>query len=126
MEFITDSTNEEDAYVRNKVRLDVIPGLQKINPRASEHINEASLAIVKAQEFIERESAKAIRVMVDQREGGWYIDLKRYSELDITVKEQMIRDLLEQIAGKLEDGETAIIGLAYEEDEAILDSRFSQ
>ena len=34
--------------------------------------------------------------------------------------------LLEQIAGKLEDGETAIIGLAYEEDEAILDSRFSQ
>ena len=103
VEFITDSTNEEDAYVRNKVRLDVIPGLQKINPRASEHINEASLAIVKAQEFIERESAKAIRVMVDQREGGWYIDLKRYSELDITVKEQMIRDLLEQIAGSLKD-----------------------
>ncbi len=33
--------------------------------------------------------------------------------------------LLEQIAGKLEEGETAIVALAYEEDEAILDDKFS-
>lgn len=33
--------------------------------------------------------------------------------------------LLEQIAGKLEEGEVAIIGLAYEEDETILDEKFA-
>ena len=33
--------------------------------------------------------------------------------------------LLEQIAGKMENGEVAIIGLAYEEDEAILDEKLS-
>jgi hypothetical protein len=33
--------------------------------------------------------------------------------------------LLEQIAGKLMEGEIAIIGLAYEEEESILDSRFA-
>ena len=33
--------------------------------------------------------------------------------------------LLEQIAGKLEEGEIAIVALAFEEDEAILDEKFS-
>ena len=34
--------------------------------------------------------------------------------------------LLEQIAGKLEDGDIAIIGLAYEENEAILDEKLGK
>lgn len=33
--------------------------------------------------------------------------------------------LLEQIAGKMQDGEVAVIGLAFEEDEAILDRKLS-
>ena len=33
--------------------------------------------------------------------------------------------LLEQIAGKMENGEVAVIGLAYEEDETILDQKLS-
>ena len=33
--------------------------------------------------------------------------------------------MLEQISKKLQDGEVAVIGLAYEEDEAILDQRLS-
>ena len=33
--------------------------------------------------------------------------------------------MLEQIAGKMEDGEVAIIGLAYEETESVLDRKFS-
>lgn len=37
----------------------------------------------------------------------------------------MNASLLEQIAGKMEDGEVAIIGLAFEEDEAIFDQKLA-
>lgn len=38
----------------------------------------------------------------------------------------MNASMLEQIAKKMDDGEVAIIGLAFEEDEAILDQKLSQ
>ena len=101
--FRTDSTNQEDEYARNKIRLHVLPELTRINPKASEHINEAAAAIVRAQEFIERESRKAIQVITDERAEGIYIDLRRFGELDVVVREQIIRDLTEQIAGTLKD-----------------------
>ncbi len=101
--FRTDSTNKEDEFARNKIRLHVIPELTGINSKASEHINEAAKSIVRAQEFIERESKKAIARMTDEREDGTYVDLGRFSELDVVVREQMIRDLAERIGGSLKD-----------------------
>ena len=101
--FRTDSTNKEDEFARNKIRLHVIPELTGINSKASEHINEAAKSIVRAQEFIERESKKAIARMTDEREDGTYIDLNRFSEMDVVVREQMIRDLAERIGGSLKD-----------------------
>ena len=99
----TDSTNQEDEYARNRIRLHVIPELNKINSNASEHINEAARSIVRAQEFIERESRKYISLITDEREDGTYIDLRRFGELDVVVKEQIIRDLAERIGGSLKD-----------------------
>lgn len=101
--FRTDSTNLEDEFARNKIRLHVLPELTSINSKASEHINEAAKSIVRAQEFIERESVKAIARMTDEREDGTYIDLNRFQELDVVVREQMVRDLAERIGGSLKD-----------------------
>lgn len=36
--FVTDSTNSERTYLRNRIRLDVIPLLHEINPAAVEHL----------------------------------------------------------------------------------------
>lgn len=36
--YVTDSTNSERTYLRNRIRLDVIPLLQSINPSAVEHL----------------------------------------------------------------------------------------
>ncbi|NDW18937.1 tRNA lysidine(34) synthetase TilS [Dysgonomonas sp. 216] len=40
--FITDSTNAENIYTRNKIRLEIIPLLEKINPSAKEAISRTS------------------------------------------------------------------------------------
>lgn len=38
IDFITDSTNKEDIYLRNKIRLQLLPMLRDINPNANESI----------------------------------------------------------------------------------------
>ena len=103
IEYRTDSTNNEDGFARNKVRLNIIPQLNKINNRASEHINEAAGAIVQAQDFIEEESRKACQIMLDERSDGLYIDLDRFAPLHPAVKGQVIRDAIMQMTGSLKD-----------------------
>ena len=41
-DYVTDSTNLEDLYTRNKIRLDIIPQFCEINPSFSESLNETS------------------------------------------------------------------------------------
>ena len=101
--FRTDSTNQEEEFARNKIRLQVLPKLAEINSRAADHINDAAETIVRAQEFIERESKRVISVLTDEREDGIYIDLTRFGELDVVIREQVIRDLIERLAGTLKD-----------------------
>lgn len=42
LSFVEDSTNKEDLYVRNKIRLNVIPLLKEINPSAVQSIGKTS------------------------------------------------------------------------------------
>ena len=47
-DYVTDSTNLEDDVTRNKLRLNIIPLLEQINPAASENISQTALRMVEA------------------------------------------------------------------------------
>ena len=44
-DFITDSTNLDDLYVRNKIRLNIIPMMEKINPAAVQNIVKTAIRL---------------------------------------------------------------------------------
>ena len=46
--YVTDSTNLTDAYARNKVRLNLLPLMEQINPAAKENIMQAALHLGEA------------------------------------------------------------------------------
>jgi tRNA(Ile)-lysidine synthase len=46
--YVTDSTNLTDAYARNKVRLNLLPLMQQINPAAKDNIMQAALHLGEA------------------------------------------------------------------------------
>lgn len=103
IKYCTDSTNLKDDYARNKVRLNIIPLLNKINNQAAAHINEAAGDIVQAQEYIEEEAKKQGMLIIDRRDDNIYVDLSRFGALNKTVKSQMIRNIIEEMAGRLKD-----------------------
>jgi len=49
--FVTDSTNNEDIYVRNKIRLNIIPLLKSINPSAVQSIIKTSENLVSTEKI---------------------------------------------------------------------------
>lgn len=65
-EYVTDSTNLQDEYMRNKIRLNILPMLSELNPQASQKIAETSRRLMEVADIYnsEIENAKE-RVMID-------------------------------------------------------------
>lgn len=119
IEFITDETNFDDVYSRNRVRLRVIPELKKLNPS----VEEAFLRLIKSAEdendFLATETEK---ILAEARKDNGYCaeTIKkchraiRYRVLfEIISREKGIlpeEKHLEQINLILDGGRTQIIG----------------
>lgn len=65
--FVTDSTNLEDIYVRNKIRLDIIPMFREINPSFSESVSETASRLADVAAVYRKAMAESLnRVMPDE------------------------------------------------------------
>ncbi len=59
LSYVTDSTNAELQYTRNRIRGRLLPEIREINARAEEHITGTAALIAEAEEFLQ-ERAKAL------------------------------------------------------------------
>ena len=77
--YVTDSTNLQDEYTRNKIRLNLLPLMQEINPsikesllRTAEHLNDAALlykkGIEEGKQKVQTEQGILISVLLQDRE----------------------------------------------------------
>jgi tRNA(Ile)-lysidine synthase len=73
---VVDSTNQEDIYVRNAIRLNIIPALEAINPKVKEAIHRTSLHLAEAEKVYDR----SIRESIDTLFRGNRIDIRRLRE----------------------------------------------
>ena len=64
--FVTDSTNLQDEYVRNKIRLQIIPLLEKINPQVSEKISDSIRHLREVESIYDKAMREAILRVVDE------------------------------------------------------------
>lgn len=75
--YVTDSTNLEDEATRNKFRLNVIPMLRSINPKACENIHATSRHIAEAEKIVDWAVAKAKSDVVSTADGDTIVDITK-------------------------------------------------
>ena len=75
-----DSTNgDPDAAARNYLRLEVMPRLRQLNPRAVEHINDAGRRLRVVDRSLEEEAARRT-AHVEVREGRVTLSMRALAE----------------------------------------------
>ncbi len=69
-DYVTDHTNMEDAYARNKVRLDVLPLLEHINPGAMKNLASTQENLAEVMKVYQQAMLQSIAECVEQRANG--------------------------------------------------------
>ena len=59
-DYVTDSTNLQDEYMRNKIRLNILPMMRELNPSVAESIFETSRRLAEVADIYHHDRAKAV------------------------------------------------------------------
>lgn len=68
-EYVTDSTNRETQFTRNKIRLQLLPLMREINPSADDAIAQTAVRLADAQTLLEEEMRRRLATL-NQNQAG--------------------------------------------------------
>jgi len=102
----TDHTNFDTQYTRNRVRLELIPYLEKhFNPEIRFTLSRTSDILRVEEDFLEQQTASVYADVVRKGENGLRIILNRFALLHKAMQRRIIRMLVEELAGGTQDVE---------------------
>lgn len=103
LEYRVDSTNLQEIYTRNKLRRNVIPALVAVNQQAIEHIAQCSEQLGEIEQYLLEQTNLAYEKVVSNHEGEYFLDIERFGREDLVIQKRLLRTVLEQLAGKLQN-----------------------
>ena len=104
LDYIIDSSNLETDYMRNKIRLELLPYLKKeINVNVEKNIKRFSYLSQIDNDYIEHECKKAFDNLVKIFDNKAEIDIKKFNLYNDAIKQRVIRKAYECISSSLKD-----------------------
>ena len=98
-----DKTNEEEIYLRNKIRLTLIPYLKTLNPNFVENISRMRNILKEDNDFIEKYVDSVFSKVIISRDNGsikfCYKDLMQEHD---AIKKRVIRKIIEEKISNLD------------------------
>ena len=100
-----DESNDETIYTRNKVRLELLPYIEKnINSNVVSNINRMSSIISLEEEFIQKVVNESYeKCLIAEEEGRVLCDLKKFHELHPVIQRRLIIKFIIKTLGNAKD-----------------------
>ncbi|MEW5767982.1 MAG: tRNA lysidine(34) synthetase TilS [bacterium] len=96
-----DSSNFKRDYLRNKIRLDLLPRLLELNPDFKHTLLRISSLWGRDNEYLEEVAEEqGGRVILEKKEGEAELNLIRFNPLPLAIRSRIIRGLLAEISGR--------------------------
>ncbi len=100
--FMMDSSNLEKRYLRNKLRLELIPLLLNYQPRLIEHLGELASLCRQEDQFMEEEAKKGLQmVTLDSSGHSLELSLDTFKGLSTPLRYRILRQAIKQVKGDL-------------------------
>ncbi|MET3291328.1 UNVERIFIED_CONTAM: tRNA(Ile)-lysidine synthase [Brevibacillus sp. OAP136] len=98
-----DSSNQSRKYQRNKLRLDVLPMFDSINPRYREHILQLANTIRQEDTYLMEKSREALAQVAETWEPNRIVvSLNKFQSCDLALQRRMITLILSYLSSRIE------------------------
>ncbi len=103
IEYVTDSTNLEDHYTRNRIRHHVVEYLEReVNDQTAAHMSETAQSLSEVYDYLLSEAKKKLEQYGRLEENRFFLEEKLFSEPKVLTG-YVIRRAMGQLAGGLKD-----------------------
>lgn len=94
LKYVVDKTNATDIYTRNKIRNNIIPILQQINPNVLKNAQNTASNLKTDEDFLENEANKSYNLCVQAFFDEFHLDIKAYSNLHSAISFRVLKLIL--------------------------------
>ena len=98
LKYQTDSSNKNKTLLRNKIRLDIVPVLKKIQPKLPQTFTYTWENLNELYDFIETEAKEWI---LENSVNPSEIDLKQFKKLHIFMQKKILQTIYEKLYGSI-------------------------
>ena len=98
-----DETNQDIIYARNKVRHEILPKLEMINPRTVEHMARTCEMMQETVDFLQKIVQSEVERLVEKEENRRSIFIQSLGEVDLFLQKQLIKNMIEEMAKAKKD-----------------------
>lgn len=103
LDFVTDPSNNEDVYVRNRVRRHVLPLLRRVNPGVENHLARVADILGEEERWLETKVDHAIPSLISLENGDGgvirVIDVSRLNSLPLGFRRRIVRRAVALVRG---------------------------
>ncbi len=104
LSFVTDSTNLDDEYTRNRIRHDILPRLTEgVNKAAIDNITRAAMMAGQADNYLLRVAAKLVNANIIEENGRVGVPLDIIGKQEYIIQTYMVRLLIARINMSMKD-----------------------
>ncbi len=109
IKWMEDETNQDERFMRNIIRQEVVPVLERINPAAVENVSRGT-EIIAAEDLFLDFLATRILERIAKFSGRWAtIDIEEFNSYNNVLKRRMLRQLFPELDAEMITGVIALI-----------------
>lgn len=102
--WLTDATNADTSYYRNRLRHEVLPILEAINPRINQRLQQLADTAAADYDLLETLTDEALLELVIMEDNGWLlIDRATWSQLPLSIRRSTLRSAHRELAAGVRD-----------------------
>jgi tRNA(Ile)-lysidine synthase len=103
IDYVQDSTNYENKYVRNMIRRELIPLLKtKYNPQLVSTLNQTAHILRGEEEYLQEITNRSLKRCLVRKEKGFFIfDVLNLQSLPLAIKLRVLREGIDSLKGNL-------------------------
>lgn len=102
--YCVDSSNLKELYTRNKIRLSLLPYIEReINSQVYDHIAKTAGMLKEVEEYIRKNGLIAKEKIVRCKNGKYFLDVKQFLMEDSIIQKELLRIVLGEMTSHLKN-----------------------